>query len=102
MEALDFPELGLTAPVRGFSASPLQSLALLNNEFVLRHSEALGQRAETGGLTAVERVRAMFRQVLLREPDAVELEAMTGLVERHGLAAAARVLINASEFQFLD
>lgn len=102
MEALDFPELGLTAPVRGFSASPLQSLALLNNEFVLRHSEALAQRAETAAATAVERVRAMFRLALLREPDAAELEAMTGLGERHGLAAAARVLFNASEFQFLD
>ena len=61
MEALDFPELGLPAPVRGFSASPLQSLALLNNEFVLRHSEALAQRAETGGATTAERVRAMLR-----------------------------------------
>ena len=102
MEALDFPELGLTAPVRGFSASALQSLALLNNEFVLRHSEALAQRAEAVGVTAAEQVRAMFRQALLREPDAPELEAMVGLVERHGLAAAARVLLNASEFQFLD
>lgn len=102
MDALDFPELGMTAPVRGFSASPLQSLALLNNEFVLRHSEALAQRAETGGATAAERVREMFRQALLREPDVAELEAMAGLVERHGLAAAARVIFNASEFQFLD
>jgi hypothetical protein len=102
MEALDFPELGLTAPVRGFSASPLQSLALLNNEFVLRHSEALAQRVEVSGPALEQRIRGLFRFALLREPAAGELEAFAGLVGHHGLPAAARVLFNTSEFQFLD
>ncbi len=37
LEPLDFPDLGLLAPVRGFSASPMQSLTMLNNRFVLHH-----------------------------------------------------------------
>jgi hypothetical protein len=44
MDALDFPDLGLLAPARGFSASSLQSLALYNNAFVLHFSGELGKQ----------------------------------------------------------
>ncbi len=46
MEALDFPDLGLLAPTRGFSASSLQSLALYNNHFVLHQSDQMAKHAE--------------------------------------------------------
>jgi hypothetical protein len=41
MEALDFPNLGLLAPTRGRTISPLQSLVLINHDFVLYHSKQL-------------------------------------------------------------
>ena len=41
MESLDFPDLGLLAPKRGFSVSALQALTLFNNDFVLHHSQLL-------------------------------------------------------------
>lgn len=41
MEAMDFPDLGLLAPTRGFSASSLQSLTLYNNDFVLHFSQVI-------------------------------------------------------------
>src|SRR6185295_11574599 len=44
MEALDFPDLGLLAPVRSFSASALQALALMNNDFVVYHSQVMAAR----------------------------------------------------------
>jgi hypothetical protein len=49
LDALDFPDLGLLAPVRSTSVSPLQALALFNNGFVLHSSEQFALRLERLG-----------------------------------------------------
>jgi hypothetical protein len=97
LDALDFPDLGLLAPARGFSASPLQSLALFNNRFLLHHADALAARA-----AGADPVAAMFRFALQRPPTPAERAAFADLAGRHGPAAAARVLFNSSEFLFVD
>jgi hypothetical protein len=102
MEALDFPELGLPAPVRGFSASALQALTLFNNAFVLRHSEAVAQRAVMSGADMETQVRAAFRIVLGREPADDERARFAAVATRQGLASCCRVLLNSSEFLFID
>lgn len=102
MDALDFPDLGLLAPVRGFSASPLQSLALFNNGFVLHSSRHFAGRLEMSGTTMEDRIRAAFQFALQRPPTAEELTEFTALATQSGLAAAGRVLFNSSEFLFVD
>jgi hypothetical protein len=102
MEALDFPDASMLAPMRGFSASALQALTLLNNEFVLHHSRQLAARAETLGATNADRVRAVFRLVLLREPSTAELDDFSALAEKRTLPAVCRVLLNSNEFLFVD
>ena len=44
-DALDFPDAAVLTPARGFSAAPLQALALWNNNFILHHAAALAERA---------------------------------------------------------
>ncbi len=100
MDALDFPDMGLLSPVRGFSASPLQSLALFNNEFVLRHCEHFAARLEPMGASPAERIRAAFRIALQREPTATELADFAAVAAQSGLPSVARVLFNSSEFLF--
>ncbi len=105
LDALDFPDMGLLSPVRGFSASALQSLALFNDEFVLRHCEFLAERVESMATTpesSGQRVRSAFRLALQRDPTADETDAFTVLATEHGLPAACRVLFNTNEFLFLD
>jgi hypothetical protein len=102
MEALDFPDAAMLTPVRGFSASPLQALTLLNNSFVLRHCDHLAARLQSLGTTTRDRVCAAFRLVLLREPTAPELAGFVELADRRALAAACRVLLNSNEFLFVD
>jgi hypothetical protein len=102
MEALDFPDLGLLAPVRSQSVSSLQALTLYNSAFVLRHSEHLANRATNLGANTNERVRHAFRLVLLREPTKAEQERLVMYVEKHGLAAMCRVLLNSNEFLFVN
>jgi hypothetical protein len=94
MEALDFPDLGMLAPARPFSASSLQSLALYNNAFVLYASSEMGKQVSTPA--------DAVRRILLRDPAAGETERLTGYAERHGLAALCRVLLNSNEFLFVD
>jgi hypothetical protein len=102
LNALDFPDAALLAPVRGVSASPLQALSLLNNDFVLAQCELMARRMEKVGVTAEEQVRAAFRLALLREPTEQERTDFAALAVRHSLAAVCRVLVNSNEFLFVE
>lgn len=102
MEALDFPELGLLAPVRGFSASPLQALALMNNDFVLHHAQQMAKRLDRVSPHRTDRVKEAVRGVWLREPTEEEARDFEALAEKHGLAAVCRVLFNSNEFLFVN
>lgn len=102
METLDFPDSSLLAPTRSFSASALQALSLLNNEFVLHHSDHFAKRIASSSKTTREQIRAAFRFVLLREPTKAEYSEFGAIAQRHGLAAVGRVLFNSNEFLFVN
>jgi hypothetical protein len=102
MDALDFPDAAQLAPTRLFSASPLQSLALLNNDFVLHHAQALGSRLEASSHTRAEQIREAFRLVFQRDATESEVSAFGAYAEKHGLPPMARVLFNSSEFLFVN
>jgi Protein of unknown function (DUF1553)/Protein of unknown function (DUF1549)/Planctomycete cytochrome C len=102
MESLDFPDLGLLAPVRGFSASPLQTLVLLNNRFVLHHTQHMAKHAKKTEVTLIDQVRLAILWTWLREPTQNELQKLTMLANEHGLEAACRVLLNSNEFLFIE
>lgn len=102
MDALDFPDMGQLSPARGFSASPLQSLALLNNPFVLHHAEALAAWSVGSASDPDDRVPMMVRAVWLRDATAEELAEFRALAEAHGLPALARLLFNSNEFLFVN
>jgi hypothetical protein len=101
-DALDFPDLGLLAPTRGFSASPLQALTLLNNRFVLHHAAHLAQRvqAEAGDLPA--QITAAVHHTWQRNPTRDELAQLQSLAAEHGLDAVCRLLLASNEFLFVD
>ena len=94
MDALDFPDLGMLAPARGFSASALQSLSLYNNRFVLHFSGELGKQITTPA--------EAVRRILLREPTDEEKANFTTFAQKNGLSALCRVLLNSNEFLFIN
>ncbi|QDT97123.1 PSD1 and planctomycete cytochrome C domain-containing protein [Gimesia aquarii] len=102
MDALDFPDLGLLAPTRGFSASPLQSLVLYNNRFVLHQSQKLAERARKSQTKLPGQIKQIVLWVWLREPADDELKKMTTLVGKHGLEAVCRLVLNSNEFLFVE
>ena len=101
MASLDFPDLGLLAPTRGFSASPMQALALFNHRFVLVHSEKMAVSIAREVPEVRGQVIEATWRAFGRDPTAVELEEMVGMVERRGLAALCRVLLNTNELLFV-
>jgi hypothetical protein len=102
MEALDFPDLGLLSPTRGFSASSLQALVLFNNDFVLHHSVVLAKRVadETPGVEGqVDRAAALVWQRALADEERRELASFA---RARGLPALCRLLLNSNEFLFVN
>ena len=102
METMDFPDMGLLSPARGFSASALQSLTLFNNGFLLSQCNHLAARAIKAGPNIPDQLNRLFQLALLRSPTQEELSDYTTLAQTNGLPAVARVLFNTNEFLFVN
>ena len=102
MEAMDFPDLGLLAPKRGFSISALQALAVFNNDFVLHGSGWVAQRVKQEHRELDAQVARAVELAWLRSPTANEHRRFVSYARRHGLAAFCRVVVNSNEFLFVD
>lgn len=102
MESLDFPDLGLLAPKRGFSVSALQSLTLFNNEFVLHGSDWLATDIEREHGDITTQITCAVERTWLRSPTEAELLRFTAYARKHGLPAFCRLLFNSNEFLFVD
>ncbi len=102
METLDCPDGSQAAPMRGASVTALQALALLHDKFVVRQSEHIAERIEADHSNIPSQVEQAIRLILEREPTPAELRSIGAYAARNGLANACRVLINSSEFIFVD
>jgi hypothetical protein len=102
MTTLDCADSSASVPKRNETITPLQSLALLNNKFMVRMAEHFAGRIETAGTTNSERIMAAWRLAFSRDPSGDELATMTDFVDRHGLANACRLIFNMNEFVFID
>ncbi|MBA2113805.1 DUF1553 domain-containing protein [Bremerella alba] len=103
MMTLDCPDPANLTPNRNVTTTVLQSLTLLNNDFMLQQSEHLAQRIEqTSQEAPAEQSVAAFRSVLGRLPTEQEHTASINLIEEHGLSALCRVLLNTNEFIYID
>jgi len=102
MEALDCPDANMLTPKRNVTLTALQALSTLNDAFVVRQCEHFAERLKAAGSTTNDQVQMAFRLTLNREPTTGELRLMSNYARKHGLANACRVLLNSSEFVFLD
>ncbi len=102
LAGLDCPDASQSAPVRSVSVGAPQALTMWNNKFVLSNAEHLAALAEKASKEEVERVRFAAKRVLLRPPTADEEVAWTKYAAKHGLSNLCRVLLNSSEFTFVD
>lgn len=99
---LDCPNPANLTPTRNTTTTALQSLALLNHEFLLQQAESFATRLEQTDRDALSQVKHAWQLAFGREPLANEREAALQLIAKHGLTTFCRYLLNANEFVSID
>ena len=103
LTTLDCPNPANLAPVRPRTTTALQSLAILNNDFTLRHAEAWAERLRReAGDRPADQVRRGFQIAFGRDPDREEAAAGESLVVKAGLVQLCRMMLAANEFSVID
>jgi hypothetical protein len=103
LDILDCPDPSVATPKRTVTSTPLQALALLNNRFMEYHAERFAERLQREapeGTTA--QVRRAYDLCFARQPTHGELAFAQGFVAKHGLTQLCLVLLNTSEFSYID
>lgn len=103
LTTLDCPDPANLTPARMTTTTALQSLALMNNEFMLQQAEHFATRIQReAGPGIPAQVERAFSLAFQRKPDFGELKGATTLVREQGLPALCRILFNANEFVHAD
>ena len=79
MDALDCPDASQLTPARNASVTALQALAMLNNAFIVRHSEHLAERLAKDEGDPATQVGKLYALLLSRPPTADESDAVTAV-----------------------
>ncbi len=99
LTTLDCPNPANLTPTRNTTTTALQSLAMLNHDFVLQQAGAMARRLEQAPHDPVELAWGL---VFSRQPTRSERSAAQAFIDQHGLSAFCRYLLNANEFITID
>jgi len=103
LDTFDCPDPSTTTPKRSMTTTPLQALALLNNAFALRMAERLADRAQReGAANSQAKIMVVYRLAYGREPQRNEIVSAQEFIERRGLVSFCRVILNSSEFLYVE
>ncbi len=102
LTTLDCPDPANFTPKRLTTTTPLQSLALYNNDFMLRQARYFARRVESESSEPDAQTELAFRLAFGRSPAPEETKLAVGFITRKGLFALCRSLFNANEFVYID
>jgi hypothetical protein len=102
MKAMDCPDASNWTPRRNVSIGPLQALALMNDDFIIRQSQLLANALEKQHTDLGSQVSALFQRSLLRAPDPMESKALEAYARQHGMHNACRYFFNSNAFLFVE
>ena len=101
--AFDCPDGGQAAPNRSRSTTPIQALNLYNSAFMGDLSKRFAKRiSKEVGENPSKQIDRAYAWTFGRSPQKEETEETLTYLEKHGLPALCRVLLNANEFLFLQ
>lgn len=98
LDALDCPSPSVMTPERRRTVTPLQSLALMNDTFVLRQADRMAKRIRRDVPDLEAHVSTAWRRAFGRLPTAEESSHAAELIDQADLATLCWVLLNSSEF----
>ncbi|MBM3786655.1 MAG: DUF1553 domain-containing protein [Acidobacteria bacterium] len=120
LQVFDFPTVQVNCTRRVNSATPLQSLTMMNDEFVVEQAEVLaGRLAETAAADTDGRIELAWRLTLGRPPEPEEVRAAKGHLEKQkqaylfanakpadaeisALTSLCQMLFAANEFLYIE
>jgi len=102
MDCLDAADPSQLVARRNTTLTALQALATLNNPFVLKQCEHFAARLQKLAPDVPAQIDSAYRLAFSRQPTPEEKERLTAYARKHGLANACRVLLNSTEFMFVD
>ncbi|MFN0100969.1 MAG: PSD1 and planctomycete cytochrome C domain-containing protein [Bryobacteraceae bacterium] len=91
----DYPIIDTNCVRRVPSATPLQSLTMLNDEFVCQAADALAKRAENN-------IDAAYLLAFSRKPSDAEREVAAKFLTKMPFKAFAQALLSGNEFLYVD
>lgn len=101
LDTFDCPDPSALTPKRAETTTPLQSLSLMNNQFVLSMADAAAARLQSSRTDTVEQVRELTRLAYGREAESQEIDRAIPFIREHGLAAYCRVVFNSNELLYV-
>jgi hypothetical protein len=103
LTTLDCPDPANLTPARMTTTTALQSLALFNNDFILRQSRYFAERLQKeAGPELGRQIRLAYELAFSREPTVSEQQLATSFIQSNDLFAFCRSLFNANEFVYVD
>ncbi len=104
LDTFDCPDPSTTTPRRATTITPMQALALMNNDLVFQMADKFATRVqrevgETG--TTVQQINAVYAHAYGRTANKSELDLGCRFVEKNGLASYCRVIFNSNEFLYV-
>lgn len=103
MDSLDCPRPSDLMPNRSITTTPLQALTLMNNSVVLRQAAKMAQDLEQQWPNNTQQaIQSAFQRTMQRNPTAEELHEHQTLAAEHGLSQVCWVLLNSSEFLYMQ
>jgi hypothetical protein len=103
LTTLDCPDPANLTAKRMTTTTPLQSLALFNNEFMLRQARYMAERIEHEvGKEVLAQITRAFELAFGRRPTDDESQLASEFVRKQGLFALCRSLFNSNEFVYVD
>jgi hypothetical protein len=103
LDAFDCPDPSVKTPRRGVTTTPLQALGLMNGEFVQAQANALAARATAlASNDPAQSIEHAYRLALGRAPSAGERDAALAAERDRGLPSVCWVLLNSTEFLYVQ
>jgi hypothetical protein len=100
----DAPDCAFSISRRNSTTTPSQALAMMNHSFTIQMAESFAERLskEVGTNKVSEQIVRAFELAFGRAPGEEEQSAAKALVEKNGLRAFCRALMNSSELIYVN
>ena len=102
MTTLDCADPSMQVDKRNETITPQQSLALMNNAFMLEMADDLAVDLQRITDQPADQIRQLYLRALGRAATAEEVAAIEPYLDQHGLENVCRLIFNLNEFLFVD